>query len=68
MMVLPQAIQIFGHQSAKDVSMLTWAMLLLFNMSNLIYALVFDIKPLIINNTIWIIVDALIVIGILVYR
>ncbi|OGL30531.1 hypothetical protein A3F37_01525 [Candidatus Saccharibacteria bacterium RIFCSPHIGHO2_12_FULL_41_12] len=67
-MVLPQAIQIFSSYSAKDVSLLTWAMLLIFNISNFIYGLVFNIKPLIINNAIWVAVDALIVIGILVYR
>lgn len=67
-MVLPQAIQIFTNHSAGQVSLLTWAMLLLFNTSNFIYALVFNIKPIIINNAIWMIVDALVVIGILVYR
>jgi uncharacterized protein with PQ loop repeat len=67
-MVLPQVIQIFSHHSARDVSLLTWAMLLIFNTSNFIYGLVFNIKPLIINNAIWMIVDALIVVGVLVYR
>lgn len=67
-MVLPQAIHIFSHHSAKDVSLLTWAMLLVFNMANCIYALVFNVKPIIINNAIWVVVDALVVIGILAYR
>jgi uncharacterized protein with PQ loop repeat len=67
-MVLPQAIQIFSHHSAKDVSLLTWAMLLIFNTSNFIYGLVFNIKPLVINNAIWMAVDALVVIGVLLYR
>lgn len=67
-MVLPQVIQIFASHSARDVSLLTWAMLLLFNTSNFIYALVFNIKPIIINNAIWMIVDALVVVGVLLYR
>jgi uncharacterized protein with PQ loop repeat len=67
-MVLPQAIQIFANHSARDVSLLTWGMLLLFNTSNFIYALVFNIKPIAINNAVWIVVDTLVVIGIVLYR
>lgn len=67
-MVLPQAVEIFKNHSAGQVSLLTWAMLLLFNAANLVYALVFNVKPIIINNAIWVIVDALVVIGILLYR
>ena len=67
LMVLPQVYQIFSNQSASDVSLITWSMLLFFNISNFIYGWVFNIKPLIINNTIWIIVDTLVVVGILVY-
>jgi uncharacterized protein with PQ loop repeat len=67
-MVLPQVIQIFNSRSAEDVSLLTWSMLLLFNTSNFIYALVFNIKPIAINNVIWIVVDSLVVAGILIYR
>jgi uncharacterized protein with PQ loop repeat len=67
-MVLPQALQIYNNRSAADVSLLTWSMLLVFNISNFIYGLVFGIKPLIINNAIWVIVDAAVVIGILLYR
>lgn len=66
-MVLPQALQIYNNRSAADVSLLTWSMLLIFNISNFIYGLVFGIKPLIINNAIWVIVDAAVVVGILLY-
>lgn len=67
-MVLPQAIQIFANHSARDVSLLTWVMLLIFNTANFVYALVFNIKPIIINNLIWMVVDALVVVGVLIYR
>lgn len=67
LMVLPQAIHIFQNHSAADVSLLTWAMLVIFNTSNFVYGLVFDIKPLIINNAIWMIVDSMVVAGILLY-
>lgn len=68
LMVLPQALQIYNNHSAADVSLLTWSMLLIFNISNFIYGLVFRIKPLIINNAIWVIVDTAVVVGILLYR
>ncbi|HEY4963391.1 MAG TPA: PQ-loop domain-containing transporter [Candidatus Saccharimonadales bacterium] len=67
LMVLPQIIEIFSHHSAHDVSLTTWIMLLIFNISNFIYALVFNIKPIIINNAIWIVVEIILVIGILIY-
>jgi uncharacterized protein with PQ loop repeat len=67
-MVLPQVIQIFSTQSAADVSLLTWGALLIFNASNLNFGLVYGIKPQIINNAIWVVVDALVVVGVLLYR
>ena len=67
LMVLPQIYQIFSNRSAADVSLITWAMLLFFNTSNFIYGWAFNIKPLVINNGIWIIVDTLVVIGVLAY-
>jgi uncharacterized protein with PQ loop repeat len=68
LMVLPQAIEILVHHSAHDVSLITWIMLLIFNSFNFFYALVFNIKPIIINNAIWVVVDSLIVFGITIYR
>jgi uncharacterized protein with PQ loop repeat len=66
--VLPQVIQIFSHHSAAQVSLLTWALLTFFNAANLIYGLIFEIKPLILGNALWVIVDAIVVVGILIYR
>jgi len=68
LMVAPQVIQIFSNHSATDVSLLTWVMLLIFNASNLVYCLAFDIKPLIINNALWVLADGMVVIGVLMYR
>jgi len=67
LMVVPQVYTIFSNQSARDVSIITWAMLLFFNASNFIYGWTFNIKPLIINNAIWFVVDALVIIGIILY-
>ncbi len=67
LMVFPQIVHIFEKHSAQDVSLITWVMLLIFNASNFIYGLVFNIKPLIINNAMWILVDGLVVAGIMIY-
>jgi uncharacterized protein with PQ loop repeat len=66
--VLPQIIHIFQQHSAKDVSLLTWVLLLIFNALNFIYATVFKIKPIIINNAVWVVVDAMVVVGVAMYR
>ena len=68
LMVAPQVIQIFSNHSATDVSLLTWLMLLVFNASNLVYCLVFNIKPLVINNALWVVADGMVVAGVLLYR
>lgn len=68
LMVLPQVYKIFSSKSATDVSLMTWSMLLFFNLSNFVYGWVFRIKPLIIGNSIWMIVYLLVVVGILIYR
>ncbi len=67
LMVLPQIIHIFEKHSAQDVSLISWAMLLFFNASNFIYGVVFNIKPIIINNAIWVLVDGLVVAGVMIY-
>lgn len=65
--VLPQIIHIFNQHSAKDVSLLTWVLLLIFNALNLVYAVVFRVKPMIINNIVWVIIDAMVVAGVAMY-
>lgn len=65
--VLPQILHIFNERSAQDVSLLTWALLLVFNSLNLIYATIYRVKPMIINNVVWVIIDAAVVIGVTLY-
>lgn len=65
--VLPQIIHIFQQHSAKDVSLLTWVLLLIFNSLNLIYATVFRVKPMIVNNVVWVVIDAMVVAGVATY-
>ncbi len=65
--VLPQIIHIFQQHSAKDVSLLTWVLLLIFNSLNLVYATVFRVKPMIVNNVVWVVIDAMVVAGVATY-
>lgn len=65
--VLPQIIHIFTQRSARDVSLVTWVLLLIFNAVNLVYATVFKIKPIIINNAVWVVIDAMVVAGVAIY-
>jgi len=66
--VIPQIVHIFNAHSAKDVSLLTWVLLIVFNAFNFIYCLVYKVKPLIINNAVWVVMEILVVAGILIYR
>lgn len=68
LMVLPQILQIFDNKSAQDVSLTTWLMLLVFNTSNFIYGLVYNIRPMVINNLLWVLVEIVLVTGIVLYR
>lgn len=68
LMVVPQIAVIFSQHSAAAVSLLSWVMFLVFNALNFLYGLTFKIKPLIIGNALWVVVDAIVVAGILMYR
>ena len=62
---IPQVIQIF-QGSTDGVSLLSWASFAVFAIIFLIYGLKHRITPMIITNSIWIIMDSLVIIGILI--
>ena len=64
---LPQLLQIFMTKSAESVSLLTWAMFVVFGVPWLIYGIVHKEKPVIILYSLWIVIDSAIVAGILMY-
>lgn len=68
LITLPQIIEIYTKQSAKDVSLLTWVGYLLFGVTFLIYGLVFKLKPIWVGQIIWVIMQCVIVIGIIIYQ
>lgn len=67
LMTLPQVIKIYSTQSAKDLSLLTWVMYVIFGVIFLLYAVAHRIKPLILTQVLWAFMDGAILIGILLY-
>ncbi|MBP9719415.1 MAG: hypothetical protein KBD46_03015 [Candidatus Levybacteria bacterium] len=64
---LPQVIDIWVLQKIEGVSLTTWAAYTTFSFFWLLYGLYHREKPIIISNSIFVLLDAFIVIGILVY-
>lgn len=62
-----QIIQIFEHQNASGVSLLTWVMYVAFTSVFLIYAAVEKLRPLILEYILWLLVELAVVIGIVIY-
>lgn len=67
LITLPQIIAIYGNQSAKDVSLLTWMGYLIFGITFLVYGIVFNLKPIWIGQIIWVTMEIIMVAGILIY-
>ncbi|OGL30464.1 hypothetical protein A3F37_01155 [Candidatus Saccharibacteria bacterium RIFCSPHIGHO2_12_FULL_41_12] len=65
--VLPQLFQIFSNHDATNVSITTWVSFALFAFIYLLYGIVHRLKPLIITNILWLIVELAAVAGILIY-
>lgn len=62
---VPQIITLFQTKVATGLSLQTWIMYLLFGMVPLAYAIINKIKPLIISNVLWTIIDLIMIVGII---
>lgn len=67
LITLPQIIDIYGNQSAEDVSLLTWLGYLVFGVIFLVYGIAFNLKPIWVGQIIWLTMQSIIVVGILIY-
>ncbi|MBW2990411.1 hypothetical protein KY348_01765 [Candidatus Woesearchaeota archaeon] len=67
LMALPQVIKIWFEKNAVGVSAFSWGAFIFFGIFWLIYGILHKEKPIIITNIIWIVLEALIVIGTLLY-
>lgn len=64
----PQVYQIYTTHDVSGVSLLTWLGFMALGLIFLAYGLVHKIKPLIITQILWFIMDFLVVYGTLLYR
>ena len=64
---LPQAYTIYTHGSAQDVSLLTWSFFLLDNVVWIVYALKRKVIPLLVSTALYLLVEAIIVVGIILH-
>ena len=66
-MTIPQIAKIWINKTAGNISLISWIAYLLFAFVLMFYGIVHKEKPLILMYFLWIIVDAFVVIGILLY-
>jgi uncharacterized protein with PQ loop repeat len=68
LMTIPQILQIYIGKNVAGVSLFSWTSFLCFGIVWLIYGLIHKSKPIIFTYTIWIIVEAIICFGVILYR
>ncbi len=66
-MTIPQVIKIWVHQNAAGVSLASWTAYGIIAAIWLVYGIVHRTWPIVINYSIWIFFEILIVIGIILY-
>jgi len=67
-LTLPQVMIIWVQQNASGVSLVSWIAYLVTACFWLTYGIMHKEKPIIFTNSIWIMLDILIIIGIIIYR
>ena len=65
---LPQIIQIYTTQDVQGVSLLTWLGFMVVGSVYLYYGILHKLKPIILTQVLWFIVDFLVVLGVLLFR
>lgn len=64
---LPQLLLVFGGE-IEGVSVVSWVMFASFSALFLAYGIVHKVKPMIVVNLLWLVMDILIVLGTLIHR
>ena len=67
LMTIPQVYQIYAYQDASGVSELSWGAYTLFSIPWLAYGILHEQKPLIIANSLWLVLHAAVFTGALLY-
>lgn len=65
---LPQIIDIYVNQNVAGVSILTWIGFMSFGSIYLYYGILHKLKPVILTQILWMIVDVMVIIGVLIFR
>lgn len=63
---LPQVVEVFKG-NIDGVSVLSWLGFMVFGLFFLVYGMVHKIKPMIITNASWLVVDGLVVSGVVIH-
>ncbi len=63
----PQVINIFIKQETEGVSILTWVLFMVLAVITLAYGVVHKLRPIIISQTLWLCIEALIITGVAMY-
>lgn len=64
---LPQVYAIYSAHNVTGVSLWTWLGFMLIGLVFLAYGIVHKIKPFIVTQVLWFVVDFLVVVGVLMY-
>ncbi|MGV9001839.1 MAG: PQ-loop domain-containing transporter [Candidatus Saccharimonadaceae bacterium] len=65
---IPQVYSIYSTQDVSGVSLWTWLGFMVIGSIFLLYAILHKLKPLIVNQTLWFIVDFMVVIGVMLFN
>lgn len=68
LITLPQIITIYTNQSAQDVSLITWGGYTILGLILLTYGIAYKLRPIIVGQSIWAVMQSVMVIGILLYQ
>lgn len=65
---VPQVVHIYTTQQVEGISLATWLGFMAIGLVYLYYAILHSLKPLILTQILWFIVDIAIIVGILLFR
>ena len=65
---IPQLLTIYKDKQVIGISVLSWVFYLICNSLALTYGIVHKLRPLVIANSLWVIIDTSTIVGCLMYR
>jgi len=68
MTAVPQVVQIYQTHDVAGISLVTWFGFMTIGLVFLAYGILHKIKPFIVTQVLWFVVDFLVVAGVLMYR